>query len=41
MNLKYIIVICKKGLIQITDATYENGSDATEDLKKLNNQFFD
>ena len=40
-NLKRIIVVCKKGLIQIKDATYENGNDALEDLKKLNNQIFD
>ena len=40
-NLKRIIVVCKEGLIQITEATYENGYNAIEDLKKLNNQFFD
>ena len=40
-NLKRIIVVCKKGLIQVKDATYENGNDALEDLKKLNNQIFD
>ena len=40
-NLKRIIVVCQKGLIQITNATYENGNDAIQDLKKLNNQFFD
>lgn len=40
-NLKRIIVVCEKGLILITDATYENGNDALEDLKKLNNQIFD
>ena len=33
--------MCEKGLILITDATYENGNDALEDLKKLNNQIFD
>lgn len=39
-NLKKIIVKCGSGLIEIKDATYENGKDATDDLKKLNNQFF-
>lgn len=39
-NLQRIIVICGEGLIEIKYATYENGNDATQDLKKLNNQFF-
>jgi|MDTC01.1.fsa_nt_gb methionyl-tRNA formyltransferase len=40
-NLKRVIVVCKEGSIEITEATFENGDNALDDLRKLNNQFFD